>query len=64
LRCLFAYSSSLQARYYSEVRDKHVLRPLMYLAERDIGAFATQMGFPILPCTLCGSQPDAHRAKV
>jgi hypothetical protein len=36
----------------------------MYLAERDIGAFATQMGFPILPCTLCGSQPDAHRAKV
>lgn len=59
-----AVGSFFQARYYSEVRDKHVLRPLMYLEERDVGAFASRMGFPILPCTLCGSEPDAHRAKV
>lgn len=55
---------AMPARYYSEVRDTHVLRPLMYCQEGDIAAFAEAMAFPILPCTLCGTQPDAHRAKV
>lgn len=54
----------MPARYYSDSRDKHVLRPLIYCEEADIAAFAAYEGFPILPCSLCGTQPDAQRAKV
>lgn len=54
----------MPARYYSDSRSKHVLRPLIYCEEADIAAFAEHKGFPILPCTLCGTQPDAQRAKV
>jgi tRNA(Ile)-lysidine synthase TilS/MesJ len=42
----------------------HVIRPLMSCLEDDIRQYAQAMDFPILPCNLCGSQPDAHRAKM
>lgn len=55
---------SMPARYYSTERDMHVIRPLMTCLEDDIREYASAMEFPILPCNLCGSQPDAHRAKM
>ena len=55
---------SMPARYYSNDRDIHVIRPLMGSLEQDIAQFAQAMEFPILPCNLCGTQPDAQRAKV
>ncbi|GFH55292.1 hypothetical protein CTEN210_11768 [Chaetoceros tenuissimus] len=55
---------SMPARYYSNERDIHVIRPLMGSLEEDIAQFAQAMEFPILPCNLCGTQPDAQRAKV
>lgn len=55
---------SMPARYYSSERDIHVIRPLMASLEDDIASFAKAMGFPILPCDLCGTQPDAQRGKV
>ena len=41
-----------------------VIRPLCYAAEEDIAAFAEAMRFPVVPCDLCGSQPNLRRRRV
>jgi len=41
-----------------------VIRPLLYAAETSIARFAELMGFPILPCNLCGSQEQLMRKQV
>jgi tRNA 2-thiocytidine biosynthesis protein TtcA len=38
-----------------------VIRPLLYAAEASIARYAELMAFPILPCNLCGSQPQLKR---
>jgi tRNA 2-thiocytidine biosynthesis protein TtcA len=41
-----------------------VIRPLCYVPEREIARYARARGFPIIPCTLCGSQPNLQREAV
>jgi tRNA 2-thiocytidine biosynthesis protein TtcA len=41
-----------------------VIRPLAYVAEKDLIRWATHRQFPIIPCTLCGSQQNLQRVQI
>jgi tRNA 2-thiocytidine biosynthesis protein TtcA len=55
---------AMPPKLLSEDRRHIVIRPLCYVPERLIARYAAAREFPIIPCTLCGSQPNMQRMAV
>ena len=55
---------AMPAKLRSDDGKHIVIRPLAYVAEDDLVAYAEQKAFPIIPCTLCGSQDNLQRKVV
>jgi tRNA 2-thiocytidine biosynthesis protein TtcA len=55
---------AMPPKLLSEDRRHIVIRPLAYVPERALARYAAVRDFPIIPCTLCGSQANLQRAAV
>jgi tRNA 2-thiocytidine biosynthesis protein TtcA len=55
---------AMPPKLLSEDKRHIVIRPLAYVAESAIARYAAAREFPIIPCTLCGSQDNMQRVVV
>jgi tRNA 2-thiocytidine biosynthesis protein TtcA len=55
---------AMPAKLRSDDGRHVVIRPLAYAGEEDLAAYAQLKGFPIIPCTLCGSQDNLQRKLI
>lgn len=56
--------ATMPPRLLNEEGDLFLCRPLAFVAEADCEKFARGMGYPIIPCNLCGSQEGLQRVQV
>jgi tRNA 2-thiocytidine biosynthesis protein TtcA len=54
----------MPAKLVSDDGKHIVIRPMAYVAEKDLTRWAEHRAFPIIPCTLCGSQENLQRKQV
>jgi tRNA 2-thiocytidine biosynthesis protein TtcA len=54
----------MPAKLVSDDGRHVVIRPMAYVAEKDLARWAEVRQFPIIPCTLCGSQENLQRKQV
>ena len=59
-----AKMKGMPAKLMSDDGKNIVIRPLAYVAETDLEAWALHKQFPIIPCTLCGSQENLQRVQI
>jgi tRNA 2-thiocytidine biosynthesis protein TtcA len=55
---------AMPAKLVSDDGRHTVIRPLVYVAEDDLTEYSRIKAFPIIPCTLCGSQDNLQRKVV
>lgn len=55
---------SMPPKLLSDNKKHIVIRPMCYVQEKDIITYAKEQNYPIIPCTLCGSQDNLARKKV
>ncbi len=55
---------SMPPKLLSDNKKHIVIRPMCYVQERDIITYAMEQQYPIIPCTLCGSQDNLARKRV
>ncbi|STZ76461.1 tRNA 2-thiocytidine(32) synthetase TtcA [Bergeriella denitrificans] len=61
------YGGKLKAmppKLVSDNGEHIVIRPLAYVKEKDLVRYAELKQFPIIPCNLCGSQPNLQRQVI
>ena len=61
------YGGKLKAmppKLVSDNGEHIVIRPLAYVKEKDLARYAELKQFPIIPCNLCGSQPNLQRQVI
>ncbi len=55
---------TMPPKLHADNGNNIVIRPLSYCRERDIEAYSHEMAYPIIPCNLCGSQPNLQRQSM
>ena len=55
---------AMPAKLLSDDGRHVVIRPLAYVAETDLVEYAQVKAFPIIPCSLCGSQDNLQRKRI
>ncbi|MEL6882187.1 MAG: tRNA 2-thiocytidine(32) synthetase TtcA [Cyanobacteria bacterium J06607_10] len=55
---------SMPPKLLTDDQQHIVIRPLAYCAEKELARYARYQQFPIIPCTLCGSQANLQRSQI
>ena len=55
---------AMPPKLLNDTGEHVVIRPLAYCNEPDLARYAEARKFPIIPCTLCGTQPNLQRQSI
>lgn len=56
--------STMPPKLRSDDDRNTIIRPLVFVSEKDLIALAQEWNFPVIPCTLCGSQEGLKRKRM
>ncbi len=62
--CYSGRIQSMPPKLLSDNKKHIVIRPLAYCQENDIKQYLAEQRFPIIPCSLCGSQDNLARQRI